>query len=808
MNKVIGCIHINYYCPKSKIPSEICVYILQQSKCIRVVHAFIQPTQPESLLIEESRSSKSFRAHEKIAYIPPPSSELYSQLTPIMTLTQFISQLKDVKELVTTNPFDQWFSDESQIPMEKIQQINAKRDCEMCEFHKTRLEQLKISQNDSEINIQCSKQQAGAIAQQYLYPEASKFNILFKSSKAGSIKTAIMTICERNQNGYYIIKPYNDEYIGGLFTSNYQYLDDIIPADVFCEASENCFAGNSTWQLPINCIQFCRTTVFTPKVEAKTDKFKQKKNKLPEQFENIIIFDFEAFLTEPAVPSEIGALRIVNGELIAIMHCFFKPEPQYWAELIGQDKFRKTIEVVQNITNIPLPDEPEFKQLNAFEGSMIEFNQLFMDFCTLSSTSLQEKQFVTVYKQCQAFSMNDSIMVAKDTYLEQKILTTQLKNTYVQKVCEIEDLHFRLNKTKMDFVDIHSERKYNYCPFHKQFLEQQELLHVHCSLDDSLYLYQKVFPTQQLPKIKTCSNEPQLTSSQLNTEYIQPDIVIQQQRKQDLLDSVKIVKKFLKQEIVSVEVMRNNIWYAGIKVSGIFDKKELKSRYKYVVDVNCEKMGLVFDFQSVQQQKKVNQILLSCKTLSETPKTFNFVFLETSILSFDPVVLYELHAVRFVNKQRVATLTLRVKIPEQIKLLMKADRKLSTKINLMKRFLKAKQTSALTDYTPETLKSIFDRFCQNASDSLPTQAVSTSVFCKTPQKQVLIVLRAEPKKQIQALKYFNSDFQNSTVEFSRFYSKNFGGIFEPVVENRCEIHKNGYCSVNFLEGVCGIGPKK
>lgn len=39
---------------------------------------------------------------------------------------------------------------------------------------------------------------------------------------------------------------------------------------------------------------------------------------------NTVFIDFEAYVNESTViPSEFGAVRCINGEVVAEMHCFF-----------------------------------------------------------------------------------------------------------------------------------------------------------------------------------------------------------------------------------------------------------------------------------------------------------------------------------------------------------------------------------------------------------------------------------------------------------------------------------------------------
>lgn len=130
--------------------------------------------------------------------------------------------------------------------------------------------------------------------------------------------------------------------------------------DTFFDNTDNLFvrkvirsARNNTLTYPFDIQE---------NVPSRPQKFKLLKTALPDKIDFdsqcFVFLDFEAYISSPLVPSEIGAIRVQHGRICGVLHSFFLPTKQDWDTVMSDEKALSTIGVVEKLTHIPVPGSP------------------------------------------------------------------------------------------------------------------------------------------------------------------------------------------------------------------------------------------------------------------------------------------------------------------------------------------------------------------------------------------------------------------------------------------------------------------
>ncbi|CAL6033230.1 Conserved_hypothetical protein [Hexamita inflata] len=205
--------------------------------------------------------------------------------------------------------------------------------------------------------------------------------------------------------------------------------------------------------------------------------------------QTLIFIDFEAFCSTPLFPSEIGAVRVLNGQVVATLHSFFTPNEEELQMLKNNQKIAASVIYTKKITAIPPPWEEPFQHCKPV-ARFAEFT-LLNEFCTKSSDYLKQFEQVKIIKE---FAEEPQFaFVGKGIHLEKKILS-EMK--FTQLIIETEDIFKVAFKKDPVFENIHENREFKYCAFH-QFKGKG-----HCGLDDALYLAELVCNQKQAEEMK------------------------------------------------------------------------------------------------------------------------------------------------------------------------------------------------------------------------------------------------------------------------------------------------------------------
>eukprot|EP00703_Trepomonas_sp_PC1_P005637 JAP90969.1 Hypothetical protein TPC1_17562 [Trepomonas sp. PC1] len=225
--------------------------------------------------------------------------------------------------------------------------------------------------------------------------------------------------------------------------------------------------------------------------------------------DNTVVVDFEAYLTAPLILSEIGCVRIQNGEIVAKVHGFFQLSQEQIQQMKGTNQIG--IAKVEKLTRIPVPWKPSYDNVKPLITDLQQFIQTFKVFTSGSSTEIRalNSEFVEIL---QDFEAQQCTIAAKGCQMEQQVMKTWGLDS---EVFEVIDVFFQQNKQEMEFENIHGERQFDYCNYHtlkvqqvkesqmkqmsklsevdrkKQEQKMQNAEAAHCALDDVMYLAKK-----------------------------------------------------------------------------------------------------------------------------------------------------------------------------------------------------------------------------------------------------------------------------------------------------------------------------
>ncbi|CAL5970906.1 Conserved_hypothetical protein [Hexamita inflata] len=202
----------------------------------------------------------------------------------------------------------------------------------------------------------------------------------------------------------------------------------------------------------------------------------------------LIFIDFEAFCTTPLYPSEIGCARVQNGQIVAMLHAFMSPSN---LDVIKNSKDANQFYFTKKITGIPAPWMPQFNKCKPcikYEENLQQFGKLLIQFCTANSTELKNGLGKDIGVQIfSEFEQNDDyVFLAKGIDLEKKILSKMMG--IENKVVEADDVHKKFFDEAIVFENLHSNRNFDFCDFHKKVPSTNPDKIKHCALDDAVYL--------------------------------------------------------------------------------------------------------------------------------------------------------------------------------------------------------------------------------------------------------------------------------------------------------------------------------
>ncbi|CAL5970923.1 Conserved_hypothetical protein [Hexamita inflata] len=203
----------------------------------------------------------------------------------------------------------------------------------------------------------------------------------------------------------------------------------------------------------------------------------------------LIFIDFEAFSCNPLYPSEIGCVRVSNFQPVATLHAFISK--QSYHEVINQKEVADIFHITKKITGIPVPWSAEFQQCQLcvkYDKNLLQFGQLLVQFCTASSQVLRNGLGKDINVQIfSEFEQNsDYIFLAKGIDLEHQILSQMMG--IQNKVVEADDVHKQFFRKPLTFENLHSNRIFDFCSFHKNVPNANLNKIKHCALDDAVYL--------------------------------------------------------------------------------------------------------------------------------------------------------------------------------------------------------------------------------------------------------------------------------------------------------------------------------
>ncbi|CAL5970907.1 Conserved_hypothetical protein [Hexamita inflata] len=237
---------------------------------------------------------------------------------------------------------------------------------------------------------------------------------------------------------------------------------------------------------------------------------------------SLIFIDFEAFSTDPLYPSEIGCVRVQNGQLVATLHTFICP--LNFDQIIGT-KVETTFVFTKGITGIPVPWSNEFQQCQPcvkYDQNLLQFGQLLIQFCIASSQVLRNGlgKDINVQIFSEFEQNNDYVFLAKGIDLENNILSNMMG--IENKVVESDYIHKKFFRKAMTFENLHSDRNFDYCEFHKKVPNKKIKKMKHCALDDALYL-----ANQFVYSFKVSTTAPCMAVIQTKVIYQDDEIIIE-----------------------------------------------------------------------------------------------------------------------------------------------------------------------------------------------------------------------------------------------------------------------------------------